>query len=157
MKTSVFLSLTTTVLILGSNALLAAPKPKAPAKNATATVKAKRKVDLNAVKVRNIEFAFAKAEVPASYYPNLNKVAKLMIDNNASVAVKGHTDNKGGYLYNWKLSEARANAVKEYLANQGADTSRIAATEYGFTKPLAANSTSTGRKKNRRVEVNFIQ
>src|ERR1700761_8705730 len=119
-----------------------------------------RKIDaksLAAMKIKNIEFGFNKASVPTSAYSNLDKVAKLMADNNASVKLGGYADNKGGYVYNWKLSEARALAVKNYLVSKGSDSTRIATTEFGYTHPIASNSTSSGRKKNRRVEVHFAE
>lgn len=110
---------------------------------------------LAATKVKNVEFAFNKEDVPSKYYPDLDKVAKLMTGNNASLKVSGYADNRGGYVYNWKLSERRAKAVKAYLAGKGADTSRIATTEFGYTHPIASNKTPAGCKKNRRVEIHF--
>ncbi len=109
------------------------------------------------MKIKNIEFGFNKAIIPANAYENLDKVAKLMSDNNASVKLGGYADNKGGYVYNWKLSAARALAVKNYLVSKGSDSTRIAAVEYGYTHPIASNSTAAGRKKNRRVEVHFAE
>ena len=110
---------------------------------------------LAAMKIKNIEFGFNKASVPDDAHANLDRITKLMKDNNASVKVGGYADNKGGYVYNWKLSQARAEAVKAYMVSQGADSSRIAATEYGYTHPIASNATPNGRKKNRRVEIKF--
>lgn len=112
---------------------------------------------LAATKLKNVEFAFNKEDVPSEYYPELDNVAKLMTSNNASLKVSGYADNKGGYVYNWKLSERRAKAVKAYLAGKGADTSRIATTEFGYTHPIASNKTPAGRKKNRRVEIHFAE
>ena len=112
---------------------------------------------LAAMKIKNIEFGFNKATVPTNAYENLDKVAKLMSDNNASIKLGGYADNKGGYVYNWKLSAARALAVKSYLVSKGSDSTRIATTEFGYTHPVASNSTAAGRKKNRRVEVHFAE
>ena len=113
--------------------------------------------ELSNMKLKNVEFAFNSAAVPEKDYPNLDKVAKLMADNSASVKVDGYADSKGGYVYNWKLSKVRADAVKAYLVSKGADSARIAATEFGYTHPIASNKTPLGRKKNRRVEVKFAQ
>jgi outer membrane protein OmpA-like peptidoglycan-associated protein len=107
------------------------------------------------MKIKNIEFGFNKAEVPPSAFENLDKVSKLMTDNNASLKLSGYADNKGAYVYNWKLSKKRADAVKAYLISKGADSTRIAAVEYGYTHPVASNKTPAGRKKNRRVEIHF--
>lgn len=112
---------------------------------------------LAAMSFKNVEFGFNKATIPASAYATLDNVAKLMVDNDAALKLGGYADNKGGYVYNWKLSKARAEAVKAYLVKKGANESRIAATEYGYTKPVADNSTSAGRKKNRRVEIKFAE
>jgi outer membrane protein OmpA-like peptidoglycan-associated protein len=69
------------------------------------------------------------------------------------VDVDGHTDNTGSDDLNQKLSESRANSVKQYLVDNGIDESRIVATGYGETKPIADNKTAAGRSKNRRVEM----
>ena len=51
-----------------------------------------------------------------------------------------------------KLSKDRAESVKDYLVSKGANPSRIEATGYGETQPIASNKTAAGRQKNRRVE-----
>lgn len=137
--------------------ICAVPAPKFVKNTGNKSSIRKVKTDLSAVRLNNVEFAFAQINVRPDAYGQLNKVARLMSENNAAVQISGHTDNVGGYVYNWKLSEARALAVKKYLAAKGADTARIAATEYGFTKPLASNKTPVGRQKNRRVEIRFVQ
>jgi outer membrane protein OmpA-like peptidoglycan-associated protein len=109
------------------------------------------------MKIKNVQFGFNKTDVPESAHETLDHVAKLMTDNNASLKLGGYADNKGGYVYNWKLSKVRADAVKAYLVSKGADSSRIAATEFGYTHPIASNATPTGRKKNRRVEIHFAE
>ncbi|HUL44704.1 MAG TPA: OmpA family protein [Bacteroidota bacterium] len=70
----------------------------------------------------------------------------------AEVAIYGHTDNVGGAKYNMKLSIGRADAVKAYLVTKGIDGRRITTKGFGFTKPVADNSTADGRAKNRRIE-----
>lgn len=132
-------------------------KPSKKTKHGRAHAAKETPGDLSATKIKNVQFSFNKEEVPSQYYPELDKVVKLMTGNNASLKVSGYADNKGGYVYNWKLSERRAKAVKAYLASKGADTSRIATTEYGFTHPIASNKTAGGRQKNRRVELKFAQ
>lgn len=124
-------------------------------KKGYAVKKRRSSAELASMRIKNVEFGFNKAIVPDNARENLDRVAKLMIDNNASLKLGGYADNKGGYVYNWKLSKVRADAVKNYLVSKGADSSRIAATEYGYTHPIASNKTPAGRKKNRRVEVHF--
>ena len=116
-----------------------------------------KRADLSNVKNKNITFGFNRAQIATDYYPELAKVANLMQQNNAAVKLAGHADNVGGYVYNWKLSEARAQAVKDYLIGKGIDSSRVAATGFGDTKPIASNKTQSGRLKNRRVEIQFAQ
>ena len=83
----------------------------------------------------------------------LDQVASsLAMYPTAEVAIHGHTDNVGGAKYNMKLSLGRAEAVKAYLVKKGIAASRITTKGFGFTKPVADNSTPQGRAKNRRIE-----
>src|SRR5579872_1934891 len=67
--------------------------------------------------------------------------------------VEGHTDSVGGDEYNMKLSENRANTVREYLVSQGINPENVSAQGFGKTMPVADNSTAAGRQANRRVEM----
>jgi len=72
----------------------------------------------------------------------------------AAIQVAGHTDNVGSASYNQRLSQARATAVKKFLAAVPALAGRAMSVKgYGATRPLASNDTDEGRQKNRRVEV----
>ena len=68
-------------------------------------------------------------------------------------AVKGYTDTTGSVSGNLKLSDKRANAVKNYLVENGIDASRLTAKGYGQDSPIDTNDTRAGRTNNRRVEV----
>jgi len=68
-------------------------------------------------------------------------------------AVKGYTDTTGSVSGNLKLSDKRANAVKNYLVENGIDASRLTAKGYGQESPIDTNDTRAGRTNNRRVEV----
>ncbi len=70
-----------------------------------------------------------------------------------NIIVAGHTDNKGTEEYNQKLSERRAESVKNALIEMGVNPSRINTIGYGKNKPIADNSSETGRQMNRRVEI----
>jgi outer membrane protein OmpA-like peptidoglycan-associated protein len=107
------------------------------------------------MQLNNVQFGFNKQFFSPAYKAELNRVVKLMAANNAAVKLGGYADSKGTYLYNWKLSKQRVDNVKAYMVTQGADSTRIAATEFGDTKPIASNKTADGRRKNRRVEINF--
>jgi OOP family OmpA-OmpF porin len=67
--------------------------------------------------------------------------------------IEGHTDNVGTAAYNDRLSKNRANSVRQYLIkNFDINASRLTATGYGLTKPIASNDTEEGCQKNRRVQ-----
>ena len=76
---------------------------------------------------------------------------------NAQFTVEGHTDSVGSEKLNQKLSESRANAVKDYLTSNGVSTSRLSAAGFGEAKPIASNRTRAGRAQNRRVEINLVK
>jgi OOP family OmpA-OmpF porin len=71
----------------------------------------------------------------------------------ASLSIEGHTDSDGSDAYNQTLSQKRTESVKKYLISKGISASRLTATGYGETKPVASNKTSLGKAKNRRVEL----
>ncbi|AYL99129.1 OmpA family protein [Mucilaginibacter celer] len=102
--------------------------------------------------IRNLEFDLGKASIRAHSFATLNKVAALLVEKNFSLKLAGHTDNTGSADLNMRLSKNRAEAVKAYLVAQGANASRIEATGYGQTQPIASNKTAAGRQQNRRVE-----
>ncbi|MGC4054164.1 MAG: OmpA family protein [Paludibaculum sp.] len=66
---------------------------------------------------------------------------------------EGHTDNVGGEQFNQKLSEQRAQTVRDYLVSQGIPDASVTSTGKGFSMPVAPNDTAAGRQKNRRVEI----
>jgi OmpA-OmpF porin, OOP family len=131
----------------------------APAATASAKKNKASKADKfeqeNLALALSVEFEFAKHFVKEQYHDGLKKVADSMKENPKTKAIlKGHTDNIGSKAYNMRLSKVRANNVKVYLVKQfGINKSRIAAFGYGFSKPVADNSTEEGRQKNRRVEI----
>ena len=69
------------------------------------------------------------------------------------LAVEGHTDSIGGDEYNRRLSEQRADAVRDYLVQQGITSGAITASGFGKSEPVASNDTPEGRQQNRRVEL----
>jgi outer membrane protein OmpA-like peptidoglycan-associated protein len=69
------------------------------------------------------------------------------------LAVEGYTDTTGTAAFNQTLSEQRANAVRDYLIQQGLDAGSITAQGFGPSDPVASNDTSQGRQQNRRVEI----
>ncbi|MFK7812388.1 MAG: OmpA family protein [Maribacter sp.] len=75
----------------------------------------------------------------------------------AKFSVEGHTDSQGGASTNQKLSESRANAVRDFLIGEGIGADRLTAAGFGEDQPIATNKTRAGRKENRRVEINLIK
>jgi outer membrane protein OmpA-like peptidoglycan-associated protein len=104
-----------------------------------------------------IYFQTAKAVILPKSFDILNSVAQAMKDyEKISVQVQGHTDSDGSESYNLKLSNRRANAVKEYLIKAGIDESRLESKGFGESTPIAENKTAAGKEKNRRVEFKII-
>ena len=106
--------------------------------------------------MQGIEFETGKATIKQKSFPLLDQIAETFIENkNYIIEVQGHTDNTGKDEANRKLSDKRANAVKDYLVKKGVPADRMTAVGYGPDKPIADNSTKAGRAKNRRVEFNI--
>ena len=74
-------------------------------------------------------------------------------NKNVYLEIQGHTDASGGALYNYKLGEERAEAVRRYLSKQGIALNRMSTISYGKDEPVDNNKTKVGRAKNRRVVV----
>ncbi len=103
---------------------------------------------------QNIFFSIGSAKLLGKSFKSLKDVVQIMNDNPSyKIDVDGHTSNTGGTELNQKLSDSRANSVKQYLTENGVDESRIVATGYGEDKPIEDNKTAAGRAKNRRVEM----
>ncbi len=100
-----------------------------------------------------VNFAFNSAELTSSAKTNLDKLATVLINNpDTNINIYGHTDNKGTAQVNQKISENRANSVKNYLISKGIASSRMITMGRGFSEPIASNDTEAGRAQNRRVE-----
>lgn len=98
-------------------------------------------------------FDTAKAEIKPEFNDEIKKVADFMKSYPATQAeIEGHTDNVGSEASNVSLSQRRADAVKQYLAEKlGVDAARLSSKGYGPNNPVADNATAEGRSKNRRV------
>ena len=109
----------------------------------------KRKIIL-----RGVNFDFDKYNIRPDAVPILDEAARTLQEyGDVTIYVDGYTDAIGGDAYNQRLSERRANAVKEYLQRHGISGSRMTARGFGKTNPLATNATAEGRAQNRRVEL----
>ncbi len=136
----------------GGNAGAVAPAPTpAPAPEPTpepeAPVAQVVRVELD------VKFDFDKSVVKPNSYGDVKNLADFMAQYPATnVEVAGHTDSVGPDAYNQKLSQRRADAVKQVLVKDGVAPSRITSVGYGESRPVADNATEAGRAVNRRVE-----
>lgn len=103
-----------------------------------------------------IYFKSGSAKIMPQSYPVLNEnVEKLKKVKKLPIIVVGYTDNQGGTRANERLSQARANSVRDYFISRGIESARISAIGRGESNPIADNSTSAGRAQNRRIEIEF--
>lgn len=102
----------------------------------------------------HINFPFDQSEVPSKYRPDVKQISdSLTAYPGSNVSLVGHTDNIGSQRYNQKLSEQRANAVRNMLVTDfDIDYNRISTSGRSFDDPVASNDTKAGRAENRRVE-----
>jgi flagellar motor protein MotB len=107
--------------------------------------------------LKNIFFEFGKSTLKSESYIQLDNVVLLMQSTpRLRIEISGHTDNVGSAKTNQKLSEDRSKAVVDYLVSRGVELTRLEYKGYGFSQPVATNSTTDGRSQNRRVEFKII-
>lgn len=105
----------------------------------------------------DILFDFNQATLRPETRETLSRIAGiLLVSKGYRMSVEGHTDSVGTDEYNQKLSEKRADSVRDYLVKAGLPEPTITTQGFGKTKPLVSNDTAQGRQKNRRVEVVII-
>lgn len=110
------------------------------------------------VRLNNIFFETDKSELLPASFTELDKLI-VMLNQNIKIKIEigGHTDNIGSDSYNQKLSERRANAVKDYLISKGINADRIVAKGYGESKPVVENNSPENNALNRRVEFTILE
>ncbi|GHM98584.1 hypothetical protein WSM22_00740 [Cytophagales bacterium WSM2-2] len=102
---------------------------------------------------RDILFDVAKATIKPQSFTTINKIATFMKEYpSTSFSIEGHTDSDGDAIANQKLSEARAEAIKQALIKFGIRDYRLKSKGWGESKPIATNATVEGKATNRRVE-----
>ncbi|MCC6552550.1 MAG: OmpA family protein [Polyangiaceae bacterium] len=109
--------------------------------------------------LQQVQFDTDRATLKAVSDPILDEVAQVLKEHPEilSVEVQGHTDERGSKLYNKRLSQRRAEAVKQALVARGIDGDKLTPKGYGREVPLEDNTTDEGRQKNRRVEFKIVQ
>ena len=104
-----------------------------------------------------VYFDTEKYNINAKSQATLNKLADIFKEYpDSNILVEGHTDNTGSESYNLTLSKNRAQAVTNYLVNNGLSSGRFETKWYGESQPKYDNSTAEGRAKNRRVELAIV-
>jgi outer membrane protein OmpA-like peptidoglycan-associated protein len=124
-----------------------------------------REIDLIAepmeskIAFESVEFENGKANILPVMQPDLDRLANFLIDHpKLKLRISGHTDSQGREDANLRLSQARADAIKNYLANEfKIDTGRITAIGFGSSKPIVQEVTDKHKQLNRRVEFEIYQ
>ncbi|MBX3027230.1 OmpA family protein [bacterium] len=125
------------------------PAPAPPPPPAPAAAPMKKKIVL-----RGVNFDFDKYNIRPDAVPILEQAcSQLKAEPSIDVSCQGHTDSIGSDAYNMKLSERRADAVRNWLIKCGIPASRLTAKGFGKRNPVASNDTAEGRAQNRRTEL----
>ena len=106
----------------------------------------------------HVKFANDSSKIDSSSFGLMQKYADFLNTNSAySTKIIGHTDSRGSAAYNQKLSEKRANAIKDMLIEKGVPSTRVSSLGKGEANPIADNSTAAGRADNRRIEAELTK
>jgi outer membrane protein OmpA-like peptidoglycan-associated protein len=113
---------------------------------------------LLAKSLTDLNFKSASKDILASSFPFLDELAKSLNDYpTLTLTITGHTDSDGTDEYNQKLSEDRANSVKNYLIKKSITENRLVAVGKGESEPIDNTNTASGKEKNRRVVMTLAQ
>lgn len=105
----------------------------------------------------NVTFATDSSDLSPAFFDVLTSVSKVLKEFDKTVVeVAGHTDSTGSDSYNQSLSERRAGSVAQYLRSQGILNDRLLTVGMGEARPVADNSSESGRQANRRVEITMV-
>lgn len=102
-------------------------------------------------------FAVNSSSLLPGAYDELERVARVLNQYpETNIRIGGHTDSTGSEAANQRLSERRAESVKNALVGMGVNPARLTTIGYGESKPIASNNTEAGRQQNRRVEIRIV-
>jgi outer membrane protein OmpA-like peptidoglycan-associated protein len=105
----------------------------------------------------NITFGVNQSTLRSDFVDVLDSVSEVLKEYKSTmIEVAGHTDSTGTDSYNQSLSQSRAQAVSDELVRMGVQAVRIDTVGYGEERPIANNSTESGRQENRRVELTLL-
>jgi hypothetical protein len=105
------------------------------------------------VALQGVTFDFNRATLRPESLPALIAARDAILVLGGSWGIEGHTDNVGSRAYNQGLSDARAEAVRDWLESAGVPPAQLSAQGFSFDRPVADNGTDAGRALNRRVEL----
>ncbi len=107
------------------------------------------------IRLKSMNFASGRSDLPAESMPVLTKVKEVIKDlGPGEIVVQGHTDGVGAASTNQKLSQNRAKAVEQFFSTDKAlENNKFDSIGYGYSKPLGSNKTKEGRAQNRRVDI----
>jgi OmpA-OmpF porin, OOP family len=102
-----------------------------------------------------LTFDSGKANLPSASFDLLAKVERAIdVFPQSELIIEGHTDSFGGDELNQRLSQERAESVKQYMINaMRIPAYRLISVGYGETNPIANNETEGGRARNRRIDI----
>ena len=137
------------------------PPPPPPATFKPSQVIPIKQIDrgvLMLLPTEKVAFDFGKATVTAvEAHEFLDRMAAILKDKtSANIVLEGHTDSQGTRPLNQKLSEDRAETIRQELERRGVAGTRMSNAGFAFDRPVASNDTEAGRKVNRRVELIVI-
>ena len=105
----------------------------------------------------HLKFEFDKADLRPEDRELLSRIAGIILtSHDYTISVNGHTDDVGSAAYNQKLSERRAEAVRDYLVKSGLSAEILTVTGHGKALPLVAGTSDAACAKNRRVELGLV-
>jgi outer membrane protein OmpA-like peptidoglycan-associated protein len=104
--------------------------------------------------LKGVGFKPGGVDLAFEAYRYLDPIIKTMKEYpEIEIEIRGHTDSIGNYNNNMRLSQLRAESVRQYFVSQGIDAARVRAVGFGPSSPIADNRTAEGRAQNRRIEV----
>jgi outer membrane protein OmpA-like peptidoglycan-associated protein len=105
------------------------------------------------IRLERVFFSPGSAALLPASYPALDDAVRVLKSRpTLRVEIQGHTDSVSSELFNIRLSQRRAEAVRNYLVMQGVEPGRLMARGYGESMPVGDNRTRAGRQLNRRIE-----
>ncbi len=129
------------------------PPPDGCPKKYTLVEVKKERIDIK----QQVHFATARWRVLPDSFRLLDEVVSVLRDfPKMRISIEGHTDSVGGESMNLRLSQRRAEAVRDYLVDAGIAPERLEAIGFGLTRPIASNKTARGRSLNRRTEFRIV-